>query len=76
MSFLADLTARVADLEARLQNILQIAKVKVVHDTDEPDRPVEVRGVMLEKCALAHAASGTRTGRSTGCRRLGNRGWG
>lgn len=48
MSFLADLTARVADLEARLQNILQIAKVKVVHDTENL-LDVEVRGVMLEK---------------------------
>ena len=48
MSFLADLTARVADLEARLQNILQIAKVKVVHDSENL-LDVEVRGVMLEK---------------------------
>ena len=46
MSFLADLTARVADLEARLQNVLQLAKVIAVDDqTNLVD--VMIRGVDL-----------------------------
>ena len=56
MKTLADLTARVADLEARLQNIKQIAKVTAVHaDANLVD--VEVRGVALTRIpCMTHRA--------------------
>lgn len=46
MNILADLTSRIADLEARLENMLQLAKVTVVDDTTNL-LDLEVRGVEL-----------------------------
>ena len=46
MNLLAQLTQRIADLEARLENILQIAKVIAVNEADNL-LDVSVRGVQL-----------------------------
>ena len=59
---LAHLTQRIADLESRLQNVLQLAKVTVVHaDTNLLD--LEIRGVMLTNVPYLTARAGT-TGKS------------
>ena len=59
---LAHLTQRIADLESRLQNVLQLAKVTVVHaDTNLLD--LEIRGVILTNVPYLTARAGT-TGKS------------
>ena len=55
---LAHLTQRIANLESRIQNVLQLAKVAVVHaDTNLLD--LEVREVMLENVPYLTMRAGT-----------------
>ena len=55
---LAHLTARIAALESRLQNIIQLAKVTVVDDTTNLV-DVEVRGVPLTGVPFLTTRAGT-----------------
>ena len=72
MNLLAQLTQRIAALEARIENILQYAKVTAV-DEAKNLVDVEVRGVPLTAVPYFTMRAGEKDKR-IGCRKLGKLG--